>query len=85
VSWVDYDSDGHGDTSERDIGRHPFSYSGAFEEYPREPGCQLPLISYESPRSKSDDEISDKDEDMKKLLTYPSRLRSTRPGADPLT
>jgi len=37
MSRVDYDGDGHSDTSERDIRRHPLSYSSAFEEDPREP------------------------------------------------
>lgn len=30
--------DSHGNTSQRDIRRHPLSYSGTFEEYPGEPG-----------------------------------------------
>jgi len=32
--------DSHGNTSQRDIRRHPLSYSGTFEEYPGEPGGQ---------------------------------------------
>ena len=42
MSWVDYDGDGHSDTSERDIRRHPLSYSSAFEEDPSEPDISFP-------------------------------------------
>ena len=46
MSWVDYDRDGHSDTSKRHIRRHPLSYSCAFKEYPREPRISFYTCSY---------------------------------------